>query len=51
MDEEFKKLVYGVIRKISAEGEVVSDAVKKNRQASENESRARLLADPRYGVW
>ena len=51
MDENFKNLIESVINKIAAEGDEVSQAVMKNKEASENESRVRLMADPRYGAW
>lgn len=51
IDANFKRLVENVINKIAAEGDEVSQAVMKNKEASENESRVRLMADPRYGAW
>lgn len=50
-DANFQKLAESIVNKISAEGEVVSEASQKNKQVFENENRARLMADPRYGAW
>lgn len=51
MDTHFGDLVHDVITKLVGQVDEVNENVLKNKEVFENESRARLMADPRYGAW